>query len=156
MPKTSAGLILFRTRNEKLELLLVHPGGPFWSRKDDGAWFIPKGELAEGEEPLDCAKREFEEETGMRPEGEFLPLGSVKQKSGKTIHAWAFAGDCDADAVKSNTFTIEWPPKSGKMREFPEVDRAGFFTVAQAKAKMHPVEFPLIVRLQELLRCDRE
>lgn len=154
MPKTSAGLILFRTRNEKLEVLLVHPGGPFWSKKDDGAWFIPKGELVEGEEPLDGAKREFEEETGLKPEGDFLPLGTVKQKSGKTIHAWAFAGDCDPDAVKSNTFTIEWPPKSGKMREFPEVDRAGFFTVAQAKAKMHPVEFPLVIRLQELLRTD--
>lgn len=154
MPKTSAGLILFRTRNEKLEVLLVHPGGPFWSKKDDGAWFIPKGELAEGEEPLDGAKREFEEETGLKPEGDFLPLGTVKQKSGKTIHAWAFAGDCDPDAVKSNTFTIEWPPKSGKMREFPEVDRAGFFTVAQAKAKMHPVEFPLLIRLQEFLKVE--
>jgi predicted NUDIX family NTP pyrophosphohydrolase len=154
MPKTSAGLILFRTRNEKLEVLLVHPGGPFWNKKDDGAWFIPKGELADGEELLAAAEREFEEETGVKPEGDFLPLGSVKQKSGKTVHAWAFAGDCDPAAVKSNTFTIEWPPKSGKMREFPEVDRAGFFTVAQAKVKMHPVEFPLVIRLQELLRAD--
>lgn len=152
MPKTSAGLILFRTRNEKLEVLLVHPGGPFWKKKDDGAWFIPKGELVGGEEPLAAAKREFEEETGAKPEGNFLPLGTVKQNSGKTIHAWAFEGDCDPDALKSNTFTIEWPPKSGKMREFPEVDRAGFFTVAQAKLKMHPVEFPLVVRLQEALQ----
>lgn len=154
MAKTSAGLILFRTQNERLEVLLVHPGGPFWSKKDDGAWFIPKGELAEGEEPLAAAKREFEEETGLEPEGDFLPLGTVKQKSGKTIHAWAFAGACNPDTLKSNTFTIEWPPKSGKMRDFPEIDRAGFFTVAQAKAKMHPVEFPLIIRLQELLRAD--
>lgn len=155
MAKTSAGLILFRTQNERLEVLLVHPGGPFWSKKDDGAWFIPKGELAEGEEPLAAAKREFEEETGLEPEGDFLPLGTVKQKSGKKIHAWAFAGACNPDTLKSNTFTIEWPPKSGKMRDFPEIDRAGFFTVAQAKAKMHPVEFPLLVRLQELLRAQR-
>lgn len=153
MPKTSAGLILFRKRNQKLEVLLVHPGGPFWSKKDHGAWFIPKGELAEGEEPLAGAKREFEEETALKPEGNFLPLGTVKQKSGKTIHAWALAGDCDPDTLKSNTFTIEWPPKSGMMREFPEIDRAGFFTVAQAKAKMHPVEFPFLVRLQECLRA---
>jgi predicted NUDIX family NTP pyrophosphohydrolase len=152
MPKMSAGLILFRTRNEKLEVLLVHPGGPFWSKKDDGAWFIPKGELAYGEAPLAGAKREFEEETGLKPDGDFLPLGSVKQKSGKTIHAWAFEGDCDPETLKSNTFTIEWPPKSGRMREFPEIDRAGFFTAAQAKAKMHPVEFPLVIRLQELLQ----
>jgi predicted NUDIX family NTP pyrophosphohydrolase len=152
MPKTSAGLILFRTRNEKLEVLLVHPGGPFWSKKDDGAWFIPKGELADGEEPLAGAQREFEEETGMKPEGDFLPLGSVKQKSGKTVHAWAFAGDCDPDVLKSNTFTIEWPPRSGKSRDFPEIDRAEFFTVARAKTKMHPVEFPFVVRLQELMR----
>lgn len=154
MPKTSAGLVLFRAQNEHLEVLLVHPGGPFWSKKDDGAWFIPKGELVDGEEPLTGAKREFEEETGLKPEGDFLPLGSVKQKSGKTIHAWAFAGDCNPDTLKSNRFTIEWPPKSGKMRDFPEIDRAGFFTVAQAKAKMHPVEFPLIIRLQELLRAQ--
>lgn len=151
MPKTSAGLILFRMRNDSLEVLLVHPGGPFWSKKDDGAWFIPKGELAQGEEPLVGARREFEEETGMKPEGDFLPLGTVKQKSGKIIHAWAFAGDCDPASLRSNTFSIEWPPKSGKMREFPEVDSAGFFTAAQAKVKMHPVEFPLLTRLQELV-----
>ncbi len=151
MAKTSAGLILYRMRHGKLEVLLVHPGGPFWKSKDDGAWFIPKGELDTGEEPLAGAKREFEEETGLKPEGEFLPLGSVKQKSGKTIHAWAFEGDCDPAELKSNMFTIEWPPKSGRQQEFPEIDQAGFFTVTQAKVKMHPVEFPLVIRLQELL-----
>lgn len=151
MPKTSAGLILFRFSNETLEVLLVHPGGPFWRKKDEGAWFIPKGELNEGEEPLAAAQREFEEETGIQPAGDFLPLGSVKQKSGKIIHAWAFAGNCDPSALKSNTFTIEWPPKSGRQKEFPEIDSAAFFTVAQARAKMHPVEFPLLLRLQELL-----
>jgi predicted NUDIX family NTP pyrophosphohydrolase len=152
MPKTSAGLILYRLQSGKLEVLLVHPGGPFWSKKDEGAWFIPKGELDVDEEPLAGAKREFEEETGLKPEGEFLELGSVKQKSGKTIFAWAFEGDCDPSSLKSNTFTIEWPPKSGRQREFPEIDQARFFTVAQSKVKMHPVEFPLVLRLQELLR----
>lgn len=151
MAKTSAGLILYRMQSGKLEVLLVHPGGPFWSKKDEGAWFVPKGELNVGEEPLAGAKREFEEETGLKPEGEFLALGSVKQKSGKTIVAWAFEGDCDPSSIKSNTFTIEWPPKSGRRQEFPEIDRAGFFTVPQAKAKMHPVEYPLVLRLHELL-----
>lgn len=151
MAKTSAGLILYRMQSGQLEVLLVHPGGPFWSKKDEGAWFVPKGELNVGEEPLAGAKREFEEETGLKPEGEFLALGSVKQKSGKTIVAWAFEGDCDPSSIKSNTFTIEWPPKSGRQQEFPEIDRAGFFTVPQAKAKMHPVEYPLVLRLHELL-----
>ena len=151
MAKTSAGLILYRMQSGKLEVLLVHPGGPFWSKKDEGAWFVPKGELNVGEEPLAGAKREFEEETGLKPEGEFLALGSVKQKSGKTIVAWALEGDCDPSSIKSNTFTIEWPPKSGRHQEFPEIDRAGFFTVPQAKAKMHPVEYPLVLRLHELL-----
>ena len=152
MPKTSAGLILFRFSNATLEVLLVHPGGPFWSKKDDGAWFIPKGELNEAEEPLAAAQREFQEETGIKPAGNFLPLGSVKQKSGKIIHAWALAGDCDPSAVKSNMFSIEWPPKSGRHKEFPEIDSAAFFTVPQARVKMHPAEFPLLLRLQELLR----
>lgn len=151
MAKTSAGLILYRMQSGQLEVLLVHPGGPFWSKKDEGAWFVPKGELNVGEEPLAGAKREFEEETGLKPEGEFLALGSVKQKSGKTIVAWAFEGDCDPSSIKSNTFSIEWPPKSGRQQEFPEIDRAGFFTVTQAKAKMHPVEYPLVLRLHELL-----
>lgn len=151
MAKTSAGLILYRMQSGQLEVLLVHPGGPFWGKKDEGAWFVPKGELNVGEEPLAGAKREFEEETGLKPEGEFLALGNVKQKSGKTIVAWAFEGDCDPSSIKSNTFSIEWPPKSGRQQEFPEIDRAGFFTVPQAKAKMHPVEYPLVLRLHELL-----
>jgi predicted NUDIX family NTP pyrophosphohydrolase len=152
MSKISAGLILYRIRNEKVEVLLVHLGGPFWRNKDDGAWFIPKGELEKGEEPLAGAKREFEEETGLTPQGNFLELGTVKQKSGKTIYAWAFESDCDPEAIKSNTFTMEWPPKSGHQREFPEIDRAAFFTVGQAKPKIHPAEFPLLLRLQALLK----
>jgi predicted NUDIX family NTP pyrophosphohydrolase len=151
--KTSAGMILFRVRGEQLEVLLVHPGGPFWKKKDAGAWFVPKGEVEAGEEILDAAKREFEEETGISPDGEFLALGGVKQKSGKTIFAWAFEGDCDPAAVKSNMFKIEWPPKSGRQAEFPEIDRADFFTVPQAKIKMHPVEFPFVERLHEILRA---
>jgi predicted NUDIX family NTP pyrophosphohydrolase len=151
MSKTSAGLLMYRIRNKEVEVLLVHPGGPFWAKKDDGAWFIPKGELNTNEEALDAAKREFEEETGLAPEGTLLPLGSVRQKSGKTVYAWAFAGDCDPAHLKSNTFTIEWPPKSGRQQEFPEIDRAAFFTFAQAKEKMHPVEFPLLARLSNSL-----
>lgn len=151
MSKISAGLILYRIRSEKLEVLLVHLGGPFWRSKEDGAWFIPKGELEKGEEPLAGAKREFKEETGFKPEGNFLELGAVKQKSGKTIYAWAFESDCDPKTIKSNTFTMEWPPKSGHQREFPEIDRAAFFTFAQAKPKIHPAEFPLLLRLQQLL-----
>lgn len=151
MSKTSAGLIMYRMREDKLEVLLVHPGGPFWTKKDDGAWFMPKGELNPSEDPLAAAKREFEEETGLKPEGTLLPLGTVRQKSGKTIHAWAFEGDCDPAHLKSNTFTIEWPPRSGRQAEFPEIDRAGFFDLAQAEKKMHPVEFPLLRRLLRAL-----
>lgn len=142
---------MYRMRHGGLEALLVHPGGPFWAKKDDGAWFMPKGELNPGEEPLAAATREFAEETGLTPHGTLLPLGSVKQKSGKTIFAWAFAGDCDPATIESNTFTIEWPPRSGKMREFPEIDRAAFFTLAQAARKMHPVEFRFLERLKQIL-----
>jgi predicted NUDIX family NTP pyrophosphohydrolase len=155
MSKTSAGLIMFRVREKEIEALLVHPGGPFWNKKDEGAWFIPKGELNPDEDPLAGAKREFEEETGLKPEGAFLPLGSVRQKSGKTIFAWAFEGDCDPAQLKSNTFTIEWPPRSGRQQEFPEVDRGAFFTITQAKEKMHPVEFPLLTRLEEILKTRK-
>jgi predicted NUDIX family NTP pyrophosphohydrolase len=149
--KTSAGLLMYRIRDGQLEVLLVHLGGPFWSKKDAGAWFIAKGELGPNEEPLAAAQREFEEETGLTPHGLYLPLGSVKHKSGKTVTAWAFEGDCDPCKLKSNTFTMEWPPKSGHQKEFPEVDRYAFFTLAQAKEKMHEGEFPLVTRLQAIL-----
>jgi predicted NUDIX family NTP pyrophosphohydrolase len=153
MAKTSAGLMMYRSRGGELEVLLVHPGGPFWKKKDAGAWFIPKGELLEGEAKLAGARREFEEETGIASTGDFIELGFVKQKSGKVIFAWAFEGDCDPASIRSNTFSIEWPPKSGKMAEFPEVDRANFFSVAQAREKMHPVEFPLVEKLADILRA---
>lgn len=146
--KQSAGILVYRALPASLEVLLVHPGGPFWAKKDDGAWFIPKGEIEPGEEPRAAAYREFFEELGMAaPPGEPLELGTVKNKGGKLIHAWALAGDLDLSAFVSNKFELEWPPKSGKTREFPEVDRAQYFAVDLAVHKMHPAELPLVERL---------
>jgi predicted NUDIX family NTP pyrophosphohydrolase len=153
MSKLSAGLVMYRIRKGQLQVLLVHPGGPFWTKKDSGAWFVPKGEINRDEDQLSAAKREFEEETGLKPDGIFVPLGSVKQKSGKTITAWAFKGNCDPALIKSNTFTMEWPPKSGKQQQFPEIDRANFFTFEQAKGKIYPAELELLVRLKQL--CNK-
>jgi predicted NUDIX family NTP pyrophosphohydrolase len=150
MAKKSAGLLMYRVRNGKLEVLLVHLGGPFWMKKDAGAWFVPKGEVEPGEDELGAAKREFKEETGFDPGDELQPLGSVKHKSGKTVTAWAFEGDCDPSALRSNTFTIEWPPRSGKQREFPEIDRADFFAIDAAREKIHPAEYDFVLRLQSL------
>lgn len=147
MAKKSAGLAMFRVRNKKLEILLVHPGGPLWAKKDDGAWFLPKGEVEDGEDELAAARREFEEETGLKPAGPFVALGRVKQRSGKVVVAWAFEGDCDPEEIRSNTFWMEWPPRSGRQREFPEVDRARFFTLEAARGKMHPVEFEFFTRV---------
>jgi predicted NUDIX family NTP pyrophosphohydrolase len=151
MAKVSAGLVMFRRRNPQLEVLLVHLGGPFWANKDAGAWFLPKGEINPGEDELAAAQREFHEETGLQPVSPFLPLGSVKHKSGKKVTAWAFEGDCDPAVLRSNTFEMEWPPRSGKTREFPEIDRAAFFSVEEAREKMHPTEFEFLPRLTELL-----
>lgn len=151
--KQSAGLLVYRALPGELEVLLVHPGGPFWAKKDDGAWFIPKGEIEADEAPLAAALREFREELGMAPPaGEPLELGTVKNKSGKLIYAWALAGDLDLAAFKSNTFALEWPPKSGKLRDFPEVDRATYFGVEAALVKMHAAELPFVQRLLEKLR----
>lgn len=147
MPKQSAGILLFRRRNGQLEVLLVHPGGPFWRNKDEGAWTIPKGEIAEGESPFETARREFEEETGVKAAGEFLELTPVTQKGGKMVHAWAVEGDLDTSAVKSNTFRMEWPPKSGKYAEFPEIDRAEFFDLEGAKRKINSGQVALIDQL---------
>src|SRR6266481_5537086 len=144
MPKISAGLLLYRIHNGALEFLLVHPGGPFWKNKDAGAWTIPKGEIADNEEPLTAAMREFEEELGIKPSGPFTELTPIKQKGGKMVHAWAVAGDCDPPQIKSNTFSMEWPPKSGKQAEFPEVDRAEFFKLEDAKAKINPAQISLL------------
>lgn len=136
MAKQSAGLLLYRFHEGTLEVLLVHPGGPFWAKKDLGAWSIPKGEIAEGEDPLEAARREFEEETGFRPEGFFRELMPVRQRSGKIVHAWAVEGDGDSAAIRSKPFTLEWPPRSGRQQEFPEVDRAGWFDLATAREKI--------------------
>ncbi|HEY6444250.1 MAG TPA: NUDIX domain-containing protein [Candidatus Acidoferrales bacterium] len=151
MAKKSAGLLMYRMRDGILEVLLVHLGGPFWVKKDAGAWFVPKGEVEPGEDELGAAKREFKEETGFDPGDELQPLGSVKHKSGKTVTAWAFEGDCDPATLKSNTFTLEWPPRSGKQKEFPEIDRACFFTLDEAREIIHPAEFELVERLDSFL-----
>jgi predicted NUDIX family NTP pyrophosphohydrolase len=134
--KESAGLLMYRLRNSTLEVFLVHPGGPYWAKKDLGAWSIPKGEFEAGEDRLDAAKREFQEETGFLPEGNFIALNPIKQPGGKLVHAWMVKGDCDAKAIVSNRFSMEWPPRSGKRQEFPEVDRAEWFTIDAAKKKI--------------------
>jgi predicted NUDIX family NTP pyrophosphohydrolase len=145
--KRSAGVLMYRRGASGLELLLVHPGGPFWKNKDLGAWSIPKGEYAEGEDPLAVAKRELEEETGARPSGDFLPLGDVVQGGGKVVTAFALAGDLDPATLRSNTFELEWPPRSGRKASFPEVDRAQWFSPAEARAKILKGQSELIARL---------
>jgi predicted NUDIX family NTP pyrophosphohydrolase len=150
VPKESAGLLLFRRRNG-LEVFLVHPGGPFWARKDEHAWSIPKGELDSGEDPLSAARREFAEETGLSADGDFIALAARKQSGGKVIHAFAIEGDCDPAVVKSNTFELEWPPRSGRRQEFPEVDRAAWFPLAAARTKIHKGQAPLIDELERIL-----
>jgi predicted NUDIX family NTP pyrophosphohydrolase len=136
MADKSAGLLMYRRRQGGVEVFLVHPGGPFWARKDLGSWSIPKGLFDPGQDPLEAARREFEEETGFAAHGEFIPLTPIKQPGGKIVHAWAVEGDCDAASIKSNSFSIEWPPRSGKRQNFPEVDRAEWFSVDQARNKI--------------------
>ena len=148
--RRSAGLLLFR-RKSQLEVLLVHPGGPFWAKRDVGVWSIPKGEYPESEHPLTAARREVQEETGFTPDGDFLPLGEVKQAGGKRVTAWAVECDFDAAAIRSNTFQLEWPPKSGKFREFPEIDRAAWLSLAEAQKKIMPTQAAFLARLAELL-----
>ena len=153
MPERSAGILLFRRTGDDLEVLLIHPGGPFFARRDAGAWGIPKGLCEPDEEPLACARREFTEELGAAgPDGPTLELGEVRQRNGKRVTAWAVEGDLDADAITSNTFTIEWPPRSGRMQEFPEVDRAAWFGVEAASEKLLAAQVPLLERLVEHLR----
>jgi predicted NUDIX family NTP pyrophosphohydrolase len=148
--KRSAGILLHRVRDGAREVLLVHPGGPFWAKKDIGAWSIPKGEYDDDEDPQACALREFTEELGTPPPvGELVDLGEVRQRGGKVVSAWALAGDADPAAIRSNTFTLEWPPRSGTMREFPEVDRAGWFSLDEARERILPAQAPLLERLAE-------
>lgn len=156
MAKQAAGILLYRRPSragghERLEVLLAHPGGPLWARKDDGAWTLPKGQFTDSEAPLDAAKREFEEEMGSKPTGDFQPLGTLKQPSGKIIHAWAAESDFDVTTVKSNLFSMEWPPKSGRMGEFPEIDRAEWFSIEEARVKILKGQSPFLDRLLALL-----
>jgi len=152
--RVSAGLVMYRRRAGELEVFLAHPGGPYFARKDEGHWSIPKGEIEPGEDHLATAIREFQEEIGISvdPGGHFVDLGSIRQKGGKVVHAWAVEGDCPAGhCLKSNHFVVEWPPRSGKFREFPEVDRAEFFPLAEARKKIKPTQIPLLDRLEAIL-----
>jgi predicted NUDIX family NTP pyrophosphohydrolase len=142
--RISAGLLMYRRRGSALEVFLVHPGGPFFRNKDAGVWTIPKGEASEGEELLAVAIREFQEETGFTPQPPYLPLDPVRQKGGKLVHAWAFAGDCDPACIVSNSFNVEWPPRSGELQAFPEIDRAEFFDLETARLKINPAQVALL------------
>lgn len=150
MPKKSAGLLLYRQSGKSVEVFLVHPGGPFWIRKDDGAWSIPKGEFADGEDTLEAAKREFKEETGFDVEGEFEAMLPIKQSGGKLVYAWAVQGDMDASAIRSNSFSMEWPPGSGQIQDFPEVDRGSWFDLNSAKRKILKSQLEFLEQLQAL------
>lgn len=150
--KKSAGILIYKKEKDQLYVMLVHPGGPFWKNKDTGAWSIPKGEFTDDEEPLAAAKREFEEETGLLISGKFLPLTPVKQKSGKLIYAWAVEANVNSSSIKSNFFEMEWPPRSGKTQSFPEIDKAGWFIVDEAKEKIVAGQFPFIQELLQLLQ----
>lgn len=147
----SAGLLLFRRRNGLLEVFLAHPGGPFWVRRDEGAWTIPKGGVEAGENPLDAARREFEEETGITPSGDFIPLGSIRQRAGKIVHAWAWEGDADAARITSNTAETEWPRGSGRRITYPEVDRCAWFSPEEARKRMNAAQAEFIDRLKKHL-----
>ncbi|MDB5133512.1 MAG: hypothetical protein JWP37_115 [Mucilaginibacter sp.] len=154
MAKQSAGILLYRTTDHLLQVFLVHSGGPFFVNKDDGSWSIPKGEFLDDEVPLDAAKREFFEETGQAVNGVFIPLTPIHQKAGKKVFAWAIEGDINAAAIFSNTFELEWPPKSGKINTFPEVDKAGWFSIEEAKIKINHAQVGLIEELISLYRAD--
>jgi len=148
--KQSAGVLLFRRTGQEIEVLLAHPGGPFWKNKDDGAWSIPKGEYADDEDPLAAAKREFTEETGLTPSGNFVTLGQVRQAAGKVVSAWAVEGDFDTTRLQSNTISMPWPPRSAKIQEFPEIDRVEWFPLDVARRKMLPGQAELLERLVRL------
>jgi predicted NUDIX family NTP pyrophosphohydrolase len=155
MPRKSAGILLYKIENKNLKIFLAHPGGPFWAKKDDGAWSIPKGEFDDHEDPLNAAKREFKEETGVMLSGEFLALDPIKQKSGKIVYAWAVEGDIDVSKIKSNEFEIEWPPKSGKMKLFPEIDKAAWFDLDEAGRKIIEAQSSLVRQLRNMLKNDQ-
>ena len=151
MPQASAGILMWRRRDEGIEVLLGHFGGPMWRNRDAGAWAIPKGLVEPGEDAAACARREFEEELGVRPEGDLVPLGTIRQKGGKQVEAFAFEGDLDTGQIVSNEFTMEWPPRSGRFESFPEIDRAAWLGPAEARDKILPSQKPLLDRLAEAL-----
>lgn len=151
MPRISSGLLMYRIVGGSPQVLLVHPGGPFFRNKDEGAWSIPKGEVAEGEDLLACARREFEEELGQPAEGAVAALKPIKQKGGKIVHAWCIQADCDLERFRSTTFKMEWPPRSGKTQEFPEIDRAEFFDLQTARTKINPAQAAFLDELESLL-----
>lgn len=153
-PKKSAGVLLYRHAGNDIEVFLVHPGGPFWAKKDDGAWSIPKGEFTGGEDALEAAKREFREETGFEIDGRLEALEPVRQPGGKIVHAWSVEHDIDASAMRSNTFSLEWPPRSGKIQEFPEVDRRAWFELAAARRKMLKGQVPLLEQLEQKVKLS--
>jgi predicted NUDIX family NTP pyrophosphohydrolase len=153
MPKKSAGLLMYRRRGDVLEVFLVHFGGPYWAKKDEGSWTIPKGEFTQ-EDGLQAAIREFIEETGFAPEGQFRELPPVVQTNAKVVYAWAFEGDCDAARLRSNTFALEWPPGSGMVQRFPEVDRGAWFTLAEARQKILRGQLPLLEQVEALVRAE--
>lgn len=155
MGKQSAGILLYRVVSERLEVLLVHPGGPFWARKDAGAWSIPKGELGPGEDPRAAAFRELGEETGWAPSAEGIPLDPIRQAGGKIVHAWALEADVDPGTLKSNMFSLEWPPGSGRESEFPEVDRAEWFPLQEARGRILGGQLPLLDDLERKLRLSK-
>ena len=157
MKKQSAGILLYRKTGRDIEVMLVHPGGPFWAKRDNGAWSFPKGEFEDGEEPIEAVKREFVEELAQPvPDGELIPLGETKLSSGKIIHAWALEADFDASNIKSNAFTMEWPPKSGRQQEFPEVDQAAWFYITVATSKLTPGQKPILLTLASNLGIAME
>jgi predicted NUDIX family NTP pyrophosphohydrolase len=151
MPKTSAGLLPYRWRDGRVEVFLVHPGGPFWANKDAHAWSVAKGEVEQNEDLLDAARREFAEETGLTMAGPFLPLTPLRQTSGKLVHVWAIEADVDSSTVRSNLFPLEWPPRSGQVRQFPEIDRAGWFGPDEARSKLHKGQVALLDELEQKL-----
>ena len=156
MAKKSAGILMYRRARDAVEVFLVHPGGPFWAKKDLGSWSIPKGEYDDNENALAAATREFREETGFEIAGQLMSLATVKQPGGKVVSVWAVEGNCDPEALRSTSFAIEWPPKSGRRAEFPEVDRAGWFTLSEARAKLTSGQVPLVDALDELLKTEAD
>ena len=156
MAKRSAGVLMYRSDGGELNILLVHPGGPFWRNKDAGAWSIPKGEIDDGENAAEAARREFQEELGTMPSGHLIPLGEIRQKGGKIVEAFALAGDLDTRRIVSNSFDCEWPPRSGRTQSFPEVDRAEWFTLAAAREKLLESQVPLLDRLKDALGCPTQ